>query len=199
MFYINARSVKNKTLYLNDYIATHEYDLIAISETWFMDSDSNEVYINALLPAGYGIKHMDRDGGGVALIYKQSINIQKTERMKYTQSNEYSLKSSDDKFVEEMAEFLSHQTIRTSGINIIGDLNIQLTIIRVNYILEDCGVKQHVSEPSHYLGHALDVFITRDNSGIISKFTVKDIGLCDNDGNHFRNHYAMICTVRRKT
>ena len=45
MCYINSRSLKNKTLYLNDYITTHKYDLVAFTETWFNSTDNNESYI----------------------------------------------------------------------------------------------------------------------------------------------------------
>ncbi len=89
LFYINSRSVKNKTLYLNDYISTYNYDFAAFSETWFMASDDNNTYINSLVPNGYAIKHIDRDdgrrGGGIALIYKQCFNIKQVEIVKNTQ------------------------------------------------------------------------------------------------------------------
>ena len=54
-----------------------------------MASDDNDTYINALVPTGYSIKHVDRDdgrrGGGVALIYKQSLHIKQTVHQAYTQ------------------------------------------------------------------------------------------------------------------
>ena len=71
--------MKNKTLYLNDYITTHDHDLVALSETWFNSTDDNDPYISALLPDGYDIRHVDREqgkrGGGVALIYKSLIKV----------------------------------------------------------------------------------------------------------------------------
>ena len=72
--YISSRSVKNKTLYLNDYITTHDHDLVAFSETCFNPTDDNDPYISALLPDGYDIRHVDREQGkrvgGVFLLYK---------------------------------------------------------------------------------------------------------------------------------
>ena len=50
---MNVRSVKNKTLYLCDYIATTNSDFVALSETWFNSEEDNDTYINSLLPAGY--------------------------------------------------------------------------------------------------------------------------------------------------
>ena len=63
-----------------------------------------------------------------------------------------------------MDEFLSHQIITTSEIIIVGDLNIHFDM-QTNYVLyastppniRGLWCKQYVSEPSHYLGHILDV------------------------------------------
>ena len=82
-------SLKHKTLYLNDYITTHEYDLVAFTETWFNNTDNNESHINALVLDGYAMQHVDRDnaqhGGGVALIHKTSIILKKENIIKITQ------------------------------------------------------------------------------------------------------------------
>ena len=61
MCYINTRSLKNKTIYLNDYIAINKYNLIAFSERWLNNTDDNAPYINVLLPEGYDLKHVDRE------------------------------------------------------------------------------------------------------------------------------------------
>ena len=76
-FYINARSIKNKFIYLNDYITTNSFDIIAICETWLGQSDYDDTCINGLLPNDYNILRADRTngcrGGGVALIYKKLL------------------------------------------------------------------------------------------------------------------------------
>ena len=53
MCYINARSVINKTIFLNDFIYTHNFDLFAISETWLGCEATNDIHINSILPDGY--------------------------------------------------------------------------------------------------------------------------------------------------
>ena len=89
MCYINVRSVKNKTTYLFDCITSHNYDIFAICETWLNCEAINDVYINALLPLGNTIHHVDRDnqatGGGVAIIHKQCLNIKLCVNVKFTQ------------------------------------------------------------------------------------------------------------------
>ena len=52
-------------------------------------------------------------------------------------------------------------------------------------------MKQHVNEPTHILGHTLDMLIKRDTSDVVCNVEVVDIGLSDSDGNVIRNHYAI--------
>ena len=89
MCYINTRSLKNKTIYLNDYITTNKYNLIAFSETWLNSTDNNVPYINALLPEGYDLKNVDREngqrGGGFALAHKVSVRVANIQSLNYKQ------------------------------------------------------------------------------------------------------------------
>lgn len=153
MCYVNARSVKNKTVFLNDYISTHNYDLFAISETWLNCEATNDTYINALLPPGYAIYHVDREheerGGGVALIHKQCIDVTKHRTIRLTQFeylkctvqlNKLNIdlivfyrpppsiqnKCTTTQFFEEWSDFICHQTILKSELIIVGDANFHL-------------------------------------------------------------------------
>ena len=86
---MNVRSVRNKTLYLCDYIATTNSDFVALTETWFNSEEDYDTYINSLLPAGYTIQHTDRDNGrrcgGIALIYKNTIKLKRNTTLNFTQ------------------------------------------------------------------------------------------------------------------
>ena len=86
---MNVRSVRNKTLYLCDYIATTNSDFVALSETWFNSEEDNDTYINSLLPAGYAIQDANRDNGrrsgGVALIHKNTIKLKRNTTLNFTQ------------------------------------------------------------------------------------------------------------------
>ena len=64
--------------------------------------------------------------------------------------------------------------------------------------LEATGLQQHIQEPTHYMGHTLDVFISRDNSTLLSNISVADIGLCNKEGNLTRNHYAIVFSINRQ-
>ena len=53
--YIDAGSIKNNYLYLNDYIVAHSFDIVAICEIWLGSSDYDDTCVNGLLwiPTGY--------------------------------------------------------------------------------------------------------------------------------------------------
>ena len=75
---LNARSVKNKTLSLCDYIISNDFDTLAITETWLVTS-VDRICIGELVPQGYKMQHVTRGGskrgGGIAVIHKSTINI----------------------------------------------------------------------------------------------------------------------------
>ena len=64
-------------------------DIVAICETWLGISDHDDTCVNGLLPDGYAIHRADRTdgrrGGGVALIYKQCLDIKCNKTDKYAQ------------------------------------------------------------------------------------------------------------------
>ena len=217
--------------YINAYIHTHDFDIVAICETWLGNSDYDDTCINGLLPDNYSIYRVDRDdgrqGGGVALIYKNSLKIKTKEVVKYVQfeylicnividnssvslavvyrpppSQENLLNTNT--FLVEWAEFLSNFTTTTSEIVIVGDLNIHLDntthhhTIAMERTVESFDLQQHVHEPTHYCGHTLDVLMSQDNSTIVSNSEVKDIGLCDDNGKLIKSHLAITCELQHR-
>ncbi len=152
--YINAGSVNNKTIFLHDYIYSHDYDIFAICETWFTAATS-QTSINALLPPGYAIHHIDRHdderGGGVALVYKQHMPITlcpntRLSEFEFLQCTMTINNRRTDIFVvyrpppsprnnltalgflDQWSDFLAHHTLAKSEILILGDVNFHLDI-----------------------------------------------------------------------
>ena len=65
---LNARSICNKSRLINDFIADHNIDLFALSETWLRGDDSDLYYFRDICPDGYVFHHVLRlhtTGGGV--------------------------------------------------------------------------------------------------------------------------------------
>ena len=206
LFYINAGSVKNKYIYINDYILTHKFDIIAICETWLEISDYDDTCVNGLVPNSYNIHRADREdgrcGGGIAIKYKEHLNITRTRNTKYSQlecficslvinnSSIYLItiyrppssqqnELSTSTFLAEWAEFISQYTTSPAELVIMGDLNIHLDNTthphtqKMMQTLENCNLVQHIKESTHYCGHTLDVLIGRDESTLISACEVQ--------------------------
>ena len=64
------------------------------------------------------------------------------------------------------------------------------------HILESSGLQQHIHEPTHHLGHTLDVIISRDTSSIPTDVEVLYIVLCNENRVTIRDHYAVISTLK---
>ena len=60
---LNARSVNNKTLVINDFILENKLDLVALTETWFTDGALNTPVIGELVPPGYSAINVLRKSG----------------------------------------------------------------------------------------------------------------------------------------
>ena len=73
---INARSVRNKTTDILDHIHEHDLDIVAITETWLTNKDSDLPVTRALTPPGYNLIHhprCGRRGGGIAILHKEAV------------------------------------------------------------------------------------------------------------------------------
>ena len=114
-------------------------------------------------------------------------------------SNQNGLTTSS--FLEEFAESVSEQIVNTAEIILTEDINLHLDVTsnpntqKFTQILKSSGLQQHAVSPTHYLDQTLDILISRDNSDIIYDVVIKDIGLCGNDGNLSRDHFALHCFV----
>lgn len=73
---INSRSVRNKSLLINETILEKQVDVLGITETWLLESDS--AVVSELAPHNYAVSHVPREGdlpyGGVALVYRDSLS-----------------------------------------------------------------------------------------------------------------------------
>ena len=72
----NARSVRNKSLQICDYVLNKDVDLMLFTETWLAEDDN--VVIGELTPPGYSFINVPRreaTGGGIGALYKSNLNL----------------------------------------------------------------------------------------------------------------------------
>ena len=132
----------------------------------------------------------NRTGGGVALVYRASLNIVQNavqiyssfevldcsikvgsaEVMRiYSPAPKHGNASDCNIFLDEFAGMLEHELLLSVGkLMILGDFNYHLddltdnNVRKFNNLLHACGLVQHVTVPTHVEGHILDAVITRD-------------------------------------
>ena len=166
-------------------------------------------------------------GGGLAIVYRENLNFQFNRKMSFTQfeciygvlnihntsinicgfyrpppSERNGLTTS--KFIDEWHDFISEQSVSNAECIIVGDINIQIDNTnscytqKFNQSLGATGFQQHILEPTHCLGHTLDVLIGRDDSALIENVSVIDIGLCNNNGVIVNDHFALTLEINKQ-
>ena len=214
---LNARSINNKAHTIKDFVVDNNLDVLAITETW-LQSNGSESFIEAeLCPAGYKFKHISRGsrGGGIGLLYKQSLNVKSKSCKKY-QSFEHSLYTLDcsskkflicvvyrpppskknkltfHKFMAEFSTLLEHILIAPGDLVLTGDFNIHFEkandpeAIRFRDLIDSCNLTQHVREATHLKGHLLDLLVTRTSENTVDCVKLSDPGISDHSAVHFK-------------
>lgn len=221
---LNTRSVKNKTVSINDFITDNNIDILALTETW-LGTSVDKTVLSELLPKTHKIHSVSRQkqrGGGVAIVYNKNLNIEVVKqptvfthfellecilhskdyrcrlcviyRPPVSKSNKFKLST----FYEEWSDLLDQLVVKPEDIVITGDLNFHVDDSRDKdaqkflQILSEHGLVQLVNGPTHVHGHTLDVFITREQSSVITELPIiSDQCICDNKGTPNSDHYAV--------
>ena len=136
--HINARSINNKVLGFQQYITSNLIDICAVSETWIKsDVDTNTIKEIALQE--YKIisqpHKSGKQGGGLALVYKESISAKKTSDDK-TEFETMEISTFDIKFAGTVINlYLIYRLPSTSVLQFCNDM----TDIMERRITDDLG------------------------------------------------------------
>ena len=208
---VNARSIANKIEEIKHLIDEDKIDVLAITETWLSQNSAYE--ISEIVPSGYEIIHVDREGrkgGGVAVIYRQELALVKKQIGTFDSfehcavdingiSNKVRLaiiyrppSSNNRLFLRELATLLEDQSLSGPELLIAGDVNIDLSTnssFSKEYlqILDSFSMEQHVRHPTHVKGGILDHIVT----GAKSRFNVSEIEV----GDLVSDHHILLTTL----
>ena len=160
----------------------------------------------------------DCRGGGTALILKESINVEKVSvagkgsfeasewlvnpaattrlRVVIVYRPPYSVKHpvSTSTFITEFSDYLESLVMSSEPLLILGDFNIHMDLPddtdcrNMSDLLVSMGLKQHVLQPTHELGHTLDLIITRISDNIIAGRPYT--------GELFSDHFPVFCQLK---
>ena len=210
---LNSRSICNKSRLINDFIADHNIDLFALSETWLRGDDSDLYYIRDICPDGYAFHHVPRlhtTGGGVGIVLKNNIKAKIQSHESYCSFEHLELElratkyfvrlivlyrppSSDvSLFFDEFANYLAHVVTASGYLLIVGDFNLHVDSQnnagrRFTGFLQSFNLRQHVNGSTHKNGHTLDLVITREEQSFIKNLLVFDPALSD--------HFMIRCNL----
>ena len=200
---------------IKDLITEDQLDICSLTETWFKPF---HIAVKAVVSPGYTMKLIPRAnarGGGVAIIFRDSISVTVSKHNTYT-SMEYlnclfkvglellrivtiyrpppkAESPNVPVFLKEFADLLEYLTLTSGQLLLVGYLNFHFdtpTSAHTKSIIDLLSAThhhQHVNLATHQKGHILDVIITRRDELPIADIT------CDESVNS--DHSTVIFTV----
>ena len=196
---INIQSVSNKTIQIREMINDRAFDIVALTETWLMESDSAK--INEMTPFTHTFHHIPRvgkRGGGVGLFASKALTHLRVQKRIEVESFEYMeviFKCSGqwilclvvyrppgpsvNNFIEKFRNLLDLIDMVSLKVVIMGDFNIRMDdpthhdTIAFNELLEEYQLMNNVKNSTSRAGHMLDLIIGDVSNNIIESVEVE--------------------------
>ena len=215
---INSHSINNKSTIIKDYVIETDVDVMALTETWLKPDSEPDFAIRDVTPTQYAFLHnprINRSCGGVGLLYKSSLKVERQHQIETLKSFEY-LKVilsnvtvaqtiivyrppqsknncvSNSLFFEEFPVLLEHLATASGKLIMLGDFNFHVddtdnaSALKFLDIVNCFYLAQHITVPTHKDGHSLDLIITRNDEDLIFDIDVHDPLISD--------HFACFCS-----
>ena len=191
---VNFQSVVNKTADLQHDLIENTFTLCALTENWIRQDD--DVTSVQLCPPGFkviSISRKDKTGGGIAVVYKDTITVRSRATHSYSsmECSSFSVdlpmstinlsaiyrppKSGILAFAMDFLDLLENNVNENCRLLISGDFNIPMnnpdspdTSI-IQDVLDSLGLQNHIRFPIHRLQNTLDLIITEHQEIFIRK------------------------------
>ena len=188
---VNIRSIKTKINLILSMFIREKLDFLAITETWLRDTDSdwlNSQLLNSLsLSADHVDRPGDRRGGGLLLMTKKSLQVERIEipnsasmecafwKINMSKINLHILliyhppDQHNALFTEDLLNLVEGLAVKYCNIMLMGDFNLHIsdpTDAEAQYLLDALlalGLHQHVNFATHNMGNILDLIFTEES------------------------------------
>ena len=194
--HVNMRSIRNKYLQLQHYVVNEHIDLCCVTETW-LKKDSDQDLLEKIPPPGYQIKSFPRNsdsrGGGIALIYKESIPVKAAPPLSFPSMEcaEFDISLGPQTcqlyviyrppdgsvldFIEDFGDLMETSISNQGDLICTGDLNVHMDLcesdtnaINLSDCLESFRLINLVNFPTHKDLHTLDLLLVDEESLLLS-------------------------------
>ena len=199
---LNCQSIVNKTQDLQVEIATNNYDLCALTETWIKEDDT--LTSHRMCPPGYSVTSVLRTnhtGGGIAIVHKTGlsvtlINSDTTSSMEYA---EFKIANHENdqkhnmillyrppntnvlQFISDLTDILESLITKSGSITLLSNFNIKINeeddYDSINFVdfLSAFGLQNRVTFPTHRLGNILDLILVEEGTNHITHTSMGDL------------------------
>ena len=215
---LNCQSVRNKVEDINSYILDEGMDVFCITESWLSGEPNDLDIANCITPVGYNFANFPRTyakGGGLLVIYRSDVKVEFFKSycditLQYCLfKTKFDLEvvtflllyrppqSSYVLFCEILKELLCELYLKGNTI-CIGDLNVHWDDVTnsatklLKDILEEYGFYQLINEPTHNLGHTLDLLILNNREIIDDSYTYVGRAV---QSDHFMINFCLNVTI----
>ena len=183
-------------------IATNNYDLCALTETWIKEDDT--LTSHRMCPPGYSVTSVPRTncmGGGIAIVHKTGlsvtlINSDTTSSMEYA---EFKIANHENdqqhnmillyrppntnvlQFILDLTDILESLITKSGSITLLGNFNIKINeeddYDSINFVdfLSTFGLQNRVTFPTHRLGNILDLILVEEGTNHITHTSMGDL------------------------
>ena len=183
---LNARSVSSKTFIMKDFFIQRHLDILFLTETWISAGAGESSVFGELCPTNCSFISTPRStgrGGVIAMIFKNNFKLLTLPVGTYSTFEIQSVKvesittplvcalvyrppKPNKDFIKEFTDFLSDFITSYDHLLILGDFNIHVCCPDEPLVKEFChiidlfGLVQHINQPTHILGHTLDLILS---------------------------------------
>ena len=210
-----------------NFLVDHNILILFVTETWLTDQNNNTTA--QIKDHGYKIHHSyrsSRTGGGVALIYKNTVQLTKvfigeaptfeaiaakmkvSNKMTVLCSCIYRPPGPIGSFITDLEDYIANAFEKYEHLAICGDVNMHLDRISTHThewstTLSSFGLQQLVTSATHKKGHILDPIISThkavdSNSIEVAQFMGKSFPSCDHYPILFKLQHSLDASKSRK-